>query len=50
VVHSAYLVHAALDNVDSMGRMRLSTDIRYQRADQPIDRRWQYDWHDGDGL
>jgi hypothetical protein len=50
VVHSAYLVHAALDNMDNAGRMRLSTDIRYQRADQPIDRRWQQDWYQGDGL
>lgn len=50
VVHSAYTVHAALDNVDRGGVMRLSTDIRYQRADQPIDWRWSSDWHDRDGL
>lgn len=50
VVHTAYTVHAALDNVDADGVMRLSTDIRYQRADQPIDLRWQHDWHDQDGL
>ncbi|YCK40140.1 phytanoyl-CoA dioxygenase family protein [Actinomadura sp. ATCC 39365] len=50
VVHSAYTVHAALDNVDPDGFVRLSTDIRYQRADQPIDLRWQNHWHDGDGL
>jgi hypothetical protein len=50
VVHTAHTVHAALDNVDPGGVMRLSTDIRYQRADQPIDLRWQHDWHDRDGL
>ncbi|MGH3322343.1 MAG: phytanoyl-CoA dioxygenase family protein [Streptosporangiaceae bacterium] len=50
VVHSAYTIHAALDNVDPGGVMRLSTDIRYQRADQPIDWRWQDHWHDRDGL
>lgn len=50
VVHSAYTVHAALDNADSAGVMRLSTDIRYQRADQPIDWRWADDWHDRDSL
>ncbi|HEY3504171.1 MAG TPA: phytanoyl-CoA dioxygenase family protein [Actinocatenispora sp.] len=50
VVHSAHIIHAALDNVDAAGRMRLSTDIRYQRADEPIDWRWQQHWHDGDGL
>ena len=48
VVHS-YLIHAALDNVDPIGTMRLSTDIRYQRSDLPIDWRWQHDWHDHDG-
>ncbi|GAA3521655.1 phytanoyl-CoA dioxygenase family protein [Actinocatenispora rupis] len=50
VVHSAHVIHASLDNVDTAGRMRLSTDIRYQRADEPIDWRWQRHWHDGDGL
>jgi hypothetical protein len=50
VIHSAHLVHAALDNVDPGGVIRLSTDIRYQRAGDPIDWRWQNDWHDRDGL
>ncbi len=48
VVHCAQIVHAALDNVDD--RVRLSTDIRYQRADEPIDARWQEHWSDTDGL
>ncbi|TWD81798.1 ectoine hydroxylase-related dioxygenase (phytanoyl-CoA dioxygenase family) [Kribbella amoyensis] len=50
VVHTAHIVHAALDNVDPAGLMRLSTDIRYQPADQAIDARWQRHWHDRDGL
>lgn len=50
VVHSAYTVHASLDNVDPNGVVRLSTDIRYQRADDAIDTRWQQHWHDRDGL
>jgi hypothetical protein len=50
VVHTAFTVHAALDNVDPTGRMRLSTDIRYQLASEQIDQRWQADWHDRDGL
>lgn len=50
MVHSAYVVHAATDNVDPAGRMRLSTDIRYQRASEPIDWRWQEHWRDDDGL
>lgn len=50
VVHTAHTIHASLDNVGTDGIMRLSTDIRYQRADQPIDLRWQNHWHDQDGL
>lgn len=50
VVHSAHIVHAALDNVDAGGVMRLSTDIRYQRVNDPIDWRWQEHWDDQDGL
>ncbi|MEV5963189.1 phytanoyl-CoA dioxygenase family protein [Kribbella sp. NPDC051952] len=48
VIHTAHTIHAALDNVST--EMRLSTDIRYQRADDAIDARWQSDWHDQDGL
>lgn len=50
MVHSAYLIHAGLDNVDTERRMRLSTDIRYQRVTDPIDWRWQDHWHENDGL
>lgn len=50
VVHTAHTIHAALDNVGTDGTIRLSTDIRYQRADDPIDGRWQNYWHDRDGL
>lgn len=50
MVHSPYIVHASLDNLDPEGRLRLSTDIRYQRAADPIDWRWQHHWSDDDGL
>ncbi|WP_223692490.1 phytanoyl-CoA dioxygenase family protein [Leifsonia poae] len=50
MVHSAHIVHASCDNTDAQGRMRLSTDIRYQRVSDPIDWRWQEHWHDRDGL
>lgn len=50
VVHSAHIVHAALDNTDRHGTMRLSTDIRYQRLSEPIDWRWQEHWNYNDGL
>ena len=50
MVHSSYVVHASTDNVDRLNRVRLSTDIRYQRASEPIDWRWQEHWHEDDGL
>ena len=50
MVHSSYVVHASTDNVDPQARIRLSTDIRYQRASEPIDWRWQEHWHEDDGL
>ncbi|HEY9290333.1 MAG TPA: phytanoyl-CoA dioxygenase family protein [Microlunatus sp.] len=50
MVHTAQIVHAALDNVDPDRVTRLSTDIRYQRVSDRIDVRWQNHWHDRDGL
>ena len=50
MVHGAHIIHASLDNHDPDGMIRLSTDIRYQAAGQPIDARWQNHWHDQDGL
>ena len=50
MVHSSYVVHASTDNVDPLSRVRLSTDIRYQRATEPIVWRWQEHWHEDDGL
>ncbi|MFB9991345.1 phytanoyl-CoA dioxygenase family protein [Deinococcus oregonensis] len=50
VVHSPYIVHASLDNDDTRGVIRLSTDIRYQRLDDAIDPRWQNHWREDDGL
>src|SRR6266851_2781586 len=50
VVHSPYMIHAATQNHDPLNRGRLSTDIRYQRADDPIDPRWAKNWALGDNL
>ena len=38
VIFSIYTVHGSLDN--HTDRVRLSTDTRYQRADEPADERW----------
>ena len=50
MVHSPHIIHASLDNQDPGRRFRLSTDIRYQDASDPLDARWQSHWHDQDGL
>lgn len=50
MIHSAHMIHAATDNVALDQTMRLSTDIRYQRQQDPIDWRWQHDWDPDDGL
>jgi ectoine hydroxylase-related dioxygenase (phytanoyl-CoA dioxygenase family) len=50
VVHSPYMVHAATVNTSSEGRIRLSTDIRYQRVQDEIDARWQNHWSLDDML
>ena len=50
VVHSPYMIHAATINTDIHGRMRLSTDIRYQRVRDEIDARWNNHWSLDDML
>jgi ectoine hydroxylase-related dioxygenase (phytanoyl-CoA dioxygenase family) len=50
VIHGAYTIHAATDNVVSDGRIRLSTDIRYQDVRAEIDARWSNHWSLDDML
>jgi ectoine hydroxylase-related dioxygenase (phytanoyl-CoA dioxygenase family) len=50
VVHSPYMIHAATVNTSQDGRIRLSTDIRYQRVQDEIDARWQNHWSLDDML
>ena len=50
VIHSPYMIHAATQNHDPLNRLRLSTDIRYQRIDDPIDQRWAKNWVPDDNL
>ncbi|MDX2006270.1 MAG: phytanoyl-CoA dioxygenase family protein [Meiothermus sp.] len=44
VLHSPYMIHAATMNQDRQGRLRLSTDIRYQNVRHEIDARWGNHW------
>jgi len=50
VVHSPYMIHASTMNVDRERRIRLSTDIRYQRVTDEIDVRWNNHWSLDDML
>ncbi len=50
IIHSAYMIHAATQNIDPAGRIRLSTDIRYQLVRDPIDQRWAKPWTPDDNL
>lgn len=50
VIHSPYIIHAAVDNQDPLSRIRLSTDIRFQLAREQGDYRWQKEWALNDGL
>jgi len=44
------MIHAATNNVDELGRIRLSTDIRYQSVREEIDARWNNHWSLDDML
>ncbi|MGE3334378.1 MAG: phytanoyl-CoA dioxygenase family protein [Rhodospirillaceae bacterium] len=48
VVHSPAIVHASLDGERDL--MRVSTDVRFQRAGSPSDPRWRDDWSADDGY
>jgi ectoine hydroxylase-related dioxygenase (phytanoyl-CoA dioxygenase family) len=50
VLHSPYMIHAATANDDPKGRIRLSTDIRYQNVRDEIDARWANHWSLDDML
>lgn len=50
VIHSPYMIHASTMNIDPARRIRLSTDIRYQRVSDEIDIRWNNHWSFDDML
>lgn len=50
VLHSPFMIHASTTNQDTEGRLRLSTDIRYQNVDDEIDARWNNHWSLDDML
>ncbi len=40
VIMPMFMLHGSLDNLSKQGRVRLSSDTRYQPASEPIDDRW----------
>ena len=50
MLHSPYMIHASTTNADPEGRIRLSTDIRYQNVEDEIDARWSNHWSLDDML
>ena len=55
LIFSMFTMHGSLDNTTH--RFRLSTDTRYQRADEPVDERWigddpiaHYAWTQGETV
>ncbi|WP_370370484.1 phytanoyl-CoA dioxygenase family protein [Catenulispora sp. GP43] len=47
-LHCPDLIHASLDNTTDIAR--LSTDLRFQRAEEPVDPRWAVPWAADDGA
>lgn len=50
VLHSPFMIHASTNNASAKGRLRLSTDIRFQNVDDEIDARWSNHWSIDDML
>ena len=50
MIRSVYMIHAATTNEDPQGRIRLSTDIRYQLVTDAIDQRRSQHWSADDQL
>ena len=50
VLHSPFMIHASTNNASLQGRLRLSTDIRFQNVDDEIDARWSNHWSLDDML
>ena len=53
IMFGMHTLHGALDNRSPVGRCRLSSDSRYQRADEPADPRWNgadFEGHGGNRV
>jgi len=50
MLHDPYMIHASTENCHQGNRMRLSSDIRFQRTDEALDKRWDQHWRYDDDL
>ena len=50
VFHDPYMIHTSSVNKDPTGKIRLSTDLRFYRQGDDMDKRWMKYWTPGDGL
>lgn len=50
VFHKPYMIHAATKNEDELGRIRLSSDLRFYEEGAALDQRWMKVWRHDDGL
>ena len=50
VFHTPWTIHAASQNDDKLGRIRLASDLRFYEEGAKVDERWNTHWYTGDGL
>lgn len=50
VFHSPWMIHASSQNSDHLGRIRLSSDLRFYEEGAKIDERWTRPFFYGNGL
>lgn len=50
IIFDVYLVHGTLDNNSPVEKCRLTTDIRYQPASEPLDDRWNGEQFKAGGI
>lgn len=50
VFHKPYMIHTATQNEDELGRIRLSSDLRFYEEGAALDQRWMKVWRHDDGL
>jgi phytanoyl-CoA hydroxylase len=50
VFHSPWMIHSSSRNCDKVGKIRLSSDLRFYEEGAKLDERWTKPFYNGDGL